>query len=122
MIKFPPHSDCEDKDVNCITSKLIVAPENALTCPFYSLAYEIECSNRAAQASQIIHHELGQGHSNYSEASHNVLTKFRSKDKYLHRIHYSVSTNLGLLQANMSEIAVVCETNFTDTGNEEFED
>ena len=62
----------------------------------------MECSNRGGQASHIIHHELGWGHSNYPEASHNVLKKFRSKDKYLQSIHYSVSTNFGLLQANMS--------------------
>lgn len=45
---------------------------------------------------------LGRGHSNYPEASHNVLTRFRAKDKYLQRIHYTVSTNMGLLQSNLT--------------------
>ena len=73
-----------------------------LKCPFHALAYEVECHNRASQASQIIHPELGRGHSNYPEASHNVLIRFCSKDKYLQRIHYMVSTNMGLMQANMT--------------------
>ena len=76
--------------------------KNPLSCPFHKLAYQIECDNRASQASQIIHTELGHGHSNYPEASHNVLTRFRSKDKYLQQIHYRMSTNMGLLQSNMT--------------------
>ena len=73
-----------------------------MTCPFHSLAFEIECSNRASKAAQIIHQELGRGHSNYPKASHNILTRFRSKDKNLQHVYYAVSTNLGLLQSNMS--------------------
>ena len=73
-----------------------------MTCPFHALAFEIECHSRASQAKQIIHEKLGRGHSNYPEASHNVLIRFRSKDKNLQRVHYIVSTNLGLLQSNMS--------------------
>ena len=76
--------------------------KNPLTCAFHALAYEIECCSRADQSLHIIHTELGRGHSNYPEASHNVLVRFRSKDKYLQNIHYMVSTNLGLLQANMT--------------------
>ena len=76
--------------------------KNPLKCPFHSLAYEIECDSRAAQSSEIIHKELGRGHSNYPEASHNVLIRFRSKDTNKQCIHYMVTTNLGLLQANMS--------------------
>jgi len=91
---------CDSDNVLCMGEDY--QSKNPLTCPFHALAYEIECSNRAAQASQIIHTELGRGHSNYPEASHNVLTRFRSKDKYLQNIHYAVSTNLGLLQANMT--------------------
>ena len=76
--------------------------KNPLTCPFHALAYEIECYSRASQADQIIHTELGRGHSNYPEASHNVLIRYRLKDKYLQSTHYMVSTNMGLLQANMT--------------------
>ena len=36
------------------------------------------------------------------EASHNVFIRFRSKDIYLGRLHYHVSTNLALLQANLT--------------------
>ena len=62
----------------------------------------MECHNWASQASQIIHPGLGRGHPNYPEGSHNVLIRFRSKDKYLRLIHYTVSTNMGLMQANMT--------------------
>ena len=75
---------------------------NPLHCPFHALAFEIECDNRASQATELIHPELGRGHSNLPEASHNVLIRFRSKNLNLQRLHYIVSTNLGLLQSNMT--------------------
>ena len=93
--------NCEDEeDIHCSGQEYHT--KVPLTCPFHALAFEIECHSRASQAKQIIHEELGRGHSNYPEASHNVLIRFRSKDKNLQRVHYIVSTNLGLLQANMS--------------------
>ena len=92
--------NCEDDQVNCDGQEYHT--KSPLTCPFHALAFEIECESRASQAKHIIHPELGRGHSNYPEASHNVLIRFRSKDKNLQRVHYIVSTNLGLLQANMS--------------------
>ncbi len=51
---------------------------------------------------KLVHPELKRGHSNWPEASHNVLIRFRSKDIFLERLHYHLSTDLGLLQANMS--------------------
>ena len=75
---------------------------NPLHCPFHALAFEIECDRRAFQATELIHSELGRGHSNLPEASHNVLIRFRSKNLSLQRLHYIVSTNLGLLQSNMT--------------------
>ena len=42
------------------------------------------------------------GHPNAVETSHSVLIRFRSKDISLDRLHYHVSTNLGLLQANLT--------------------
>lgn len=92
--------NCDDDEILCDGQEYHT--KVPLTCPFHALAFEIECDNRASQAEQIIHQELGRGHSNYPEASHNVLVRFRSKDKNLQRVHYIVSTNLGLLQANMS--------------------
>ena len=91
--------NCDDEVICC--GKEYHA-KNPLPCPFHALAYEIECHNRASQASHIIHTELGRGHSNYPEASHNMLVRYRSKDKYLQSTHYMVSTNMGLLQANMT--------------------
>ena len=49
-----------------------------------------------------MHPVLKRGHSNACEASHNVLIRFRSKDLSLERLRYHVSTNLGLLQANLT--------------------
>ena len=45
---------------------------------------------------------LGRGHTNQNEASHNVLIRFRPKHSQMTRLHYHVSTNLGLLQSNMT--------------------
>ena len=45
---------------------------------------------------ELIHPVLKRGHSNAVEASHNVFIRFRSKDIYLERLHYHVSTNLAL--------------------------
>ena len=73
-----------------------------LGCDFHALLYEIECTERAAQASKLVHPILKCGHSNAVEASHNVFIRFRSKDIYLERLHYQLSTNLGLLQANLT--------------------
>ena len=70
-----------------------------LSCPFHALAYEIE---RALQADKLVHPILKRGHSNAVEASHNVLFRLRSKDIFLERLHYHLSTNLGLLQANLT--------------------
>ena len=73
-----------------------------LDCAFHALAYEIECRERAAQVQKLVHPSLKHGHSNAVEASHNVLIRFRSKDISLEKLHYEVSTNLGLLQANLT--------------------
>ena len=59
-----------------------------LTCPFHILAYKIEIKHQAAMGDELVHPELKRGHSNWPEASHNVLRK--------ERLH------LGLLQANVS--------------------
>ena len=62
--------ECEGKDYHS---------KNPLTCPFHALACEVECSNHASQAPQIIHTEMGRCYSNYPEASHNVLVRYRLK-------------------------------------------
>ena len=55
-----------------------------------------------SQAGEFIHPVLKRGHSNAVVASHNVFIRFRSKDIYLRRLHYHVSTNLAFLQANLT--------------------
>lgn len=93
--KCPNKSEfkCEGKDYH---TKFL------LSCPLHSLAYEIECNERASMASELVHPVLKRGHSNWLEASHNVFIRFRPKHLHLERLHYEVSTNLGLLQSNMT--------------------
>ena len=71
-------------------------------CQFHGLAYETEGAERAKNAKSVIDPELHKGHSNLPEATFSVLTKFRAKDTNLHQKHYQASTNLGLIQSNMS--------------------
>ena len=75
---------------------------NILKCPFHAKAYERECERLAELAPEIIHPELGKGSTNVLEFSHSVLTGFRSKDWSIKKLHYVVTTNMGLLQTNMS--------------------
>ena len=87
--------ECEGKDYK---SKI------SLKCPLHALAYEIECEYWSSMAADLVHPVLKRGHSNWLEASHNVLIRFRPKHTYLDRLHYELSTNLGLLQSNMTYI------------------
>ena len=85
--------DCEGKDYHT---------KHKLSCPFHSLAYEIDCDWRASMSQVLVHTILKQGHSNWLEVSHNVLISFGPKHINLERLHYETSTNLGLLQSNMT--------------------
>ena len=49
-----------------------------------------------------MHPILKRGHSNAVEVSHTILIRLRSKDIFLERLHYHLSTNLGLLQVNLT--------------------
>ena len=75
---------------------------NVLTCPYHSLAYQIECEKRVQQAHDVIHRVLGRSHTTQNKAFHNVLICFRPKHSQITRFHYHMSTNLGLLQSNMT--------------------
>ena len=68
-------------------------------CKFHALLYQTECHERANQAEELIHPVLKRGHSNAMEASHNdiVFIRFRSKDIFLQRLHYHLSTNRRLI-------------------------
>ena len=60
-------------------------------CPFHSLAYEIECHERAEMAKMLVQ-------AIWLEASHNVFMGLRPNEA--HQI--AVSTKLALLQSNMT--------------------
>ena len=83
-----------------------------LTCPFHLLTYKMDCHERAIQAEPLVHPILKRGHSNFLEAFHNVLIRFRSKDVFLERLHYQLSTNLGLLDSNMTYMHEKLETHY----------
>ena len=91
---------CDEGNLKC--EGRAYRTQNVLSCPYHSLAYQVECEKRAKQASEVIHPVLGRGHTNKNEALHNVLIHFRPKHWHLKRLHYQVSTKLGLLQSNMS--------------------
>ena len=93
--------ECDSKEqIECVGEPYKTS--SRLDCESHAMLYEIECSERAAQASKLVHPILKRGHTNAVESSHNVLIRFRSKDIPLQRLHYHVSTNLGLLQANLT--------------------
>ena len=94
---------CKDKNnLNCVGKPYKTG--HVLDCPFHSLAYELECREMAAQADVLIHPEIGNVTTNIVEASHNVLVRYRSKDWNIARLHYQVSTNLGLIQSCMTNL------------------
>ena len=70
-----------------------------LDCKFHTLLYEIECHERANQAEELIHPVL-----KWVPWRHPIMCfiRFLSKDVFLQRLHYHLSTNLALLQANLT--------------------
>lgn len=91
---------CDPKEVRCKRKKYTTF--HKLTCPYHALAYEIECHYRSTQAKQVIHTEVGKGATNQLESAHSTLIRFRKKNWNIRRLHYRVSTNLGLMESNMS--------------------
>ena len=75
---------CGDEELKCKGKPY--ESKNIVTCPLHALAYEIDCETRARNAAQVIHSELGKGHSHLCESAFSVLPKFRAKNLALHRI------------------------------------
>ena len=92
--------ECGGDDLHC-PGKPYHA-RNALSCEFHAKLFEIECLQRARKSHQVIHPILGRGHSNLPESGHHLMTMFRSKDRSLKGQYYCLTTDLGLLQANLS--------------------
>ena len=61
-IRLCTSGQCEQPAVHC--EGKMYTTTNVLTCPFHSLAYEIELGERAKQADELIHTKLGKGHTN----------------------------------------------------------
>ncbi len=95
-----PHCQLEEGKEKCAGKPYVT--RNTLTCELHQLLYEIDIWRRAKVKDRIIDRDMGKGHSNLPEMAHNVLLVFRTKNQNLQRLHYALSTNLGLLQANMT--------------------
>ena len=67
----------------------------------YTASSKVEIKYRATKAEKLIHKEFKVGHTHIMEAFHNILIRYRSKHIAPERLHYHVSTDLGLLQANL---------------------
>ena len=65
---------CDLWNIRCEGKRYKTA--NVLTCPYHSLAYEIECEFRARQEENVIHPELGRGHTSQVESAHSALIRF----------------------------------------------
>ncbi|XP_078695696.1 uncharacterized protein LOC144924443 [Branchiostoma floridae x Branchiostoma belcheri] len=91
---------CKHQDIKCDGKPYSV--KHPLTCAMHSMAYRIECDERSSKSKDVIHPEMGRGHSNYPEARNNVLIRYRSKSISLRRLAYCTWTDIGLLQGNMT--------------------
>lgn len=93
-------SDSDPEDIQCDGKPY--KTRAVLKCPLHALLYKIECNRVARKATDVVHSEMGRGHSNLPESKFNVLTRFRSKNVNLHQLHYEFITNVGLCQSNMT--------------------
>ena len=73
-------------------------------CDYHVLAYKIECHNRAEQAEDLIHPELGRGHTNQLESANSALIRFRRKNWNLQRTHYHVSTKVCTTELRLLDV------------------
>ena len=92
---------CPDKQNHGCKGKQY-SSRHQLHCQFHILLYKVEIEYRATKAEKLIHKEFKAGHTNIMEASHNILIHYRSKHIALERLHYHLSTDQCLLQANLS--------------------
>ena len=110
-------NSCREGELQCKGKEY--NSKSTLTCPLDALLYEIECKKRATNAHRVIYPELGKGHTNLCESTFSIRPQFRSskcrknrkyvmcfihrnKSSNYQRLHCMTSTNLGLLQANMT--------------------
>lgn len=78
--------------------------KSALSRPYqvHVLLYETEFERVARKAKEVTNDAVGQGHSNKQKNKFNVLTRFQSKSRNLHQVHYEFSINRRLCQSNMT--------------------
>ena len=89
---------CEGKLCLTMAGEYGFHPDRKCTCDEDETKCEIECTTRASQAKH------GSATSNILEASHNVFIRYHPKTLSLSRVHYMVSTNLGLFQSNLCTV------------------
>ncbi|XP_031553407.1 uncharacterized protein LOC116290504 [Actinia tenebrosa] len=92
----------EDEDPQLKCPGKSYTTRKILHCELHALLYEIECTRISQKAKDIVHEEMGRGHSSMPESKFNVLTRFHTKNVNLHQLHYEFITNVGLCQSNMT--------------------
>jgi len=102
---------CESGNLSCKGKAYTV--KFPLTCPFHSKCFELECIERGEQAFEIIHPELGKGHSNIPESIFSILVHFRDKNTSLRRLAYELYTMFGLLQFNQTFMTKYVKRNYS---------
>ncbi|KXJ07142.1 hypothetical protein AC249_AIPGENE6000 [Exaiptasia diaphana] len=95
-------SDASDTEMDIKCDGKPYTTRCVLSCPLHALLYQIECERVAKKAADVVHTEMGRGHSNLPESKFNVLTRFRPKSVNLQQKHYEFITNIGLCQSNMT--------------------
>ena len=93
-------AECADGNLNCNGKEY--KTRRKLSCPYHTLAYRIELNNRSKQAEKVIYKDLGRGHTNQLESANNALIRFRKKNWNIKQVHCHASTNLGLLESNLT--------------------
>ncbi|KAI8481597.1 hypothetical protein Bbelb_406970 [Branchiostoma belcheri] len=78
-------------DVQCTGE--MYKTSHPLTCPMHSMAYKIECEEQAAKAEDVIHPEMGRGHSNYPQARNNVLISYAAMFNWTSRLALPLKKN-----------------------------
>ena len=91
---------CDEGNLKC--EGRAYRTQNVLSCPYHSLAYQVECEKRAKQAAEVIHPVLVDG----------LLTRTRPCTMFWYTSGLNIGTSnafitryplkLGLLQSNMS--------------------
>jgi len=69
--------NCDHKDLKCEGQPY--QSKFSISCRYHQNLFELECKKRAEMSCEVIHPELGRGHSNKPESIFSVVSKIRKK-------------------------------------------